>query len=146
MKLPRQVLVLPLAYGAAVPVATMVTIAMAVLMIGIRTPGSFGEAMQQVPRLFLAGMVITSITALPGWGLTVMVAELFAERRRRFFLPAGALTALFAHALLAYGSGGRDLSLMTTMVDIVAASVPGGIAGGWVHWHVAGRTSGAWRA
>lgn len=142
----RRALSLALAYGAAVAAATALTV---LLVCGwILATGGLGSKsgfLADLFRMFWQGWIITALTALPGWLLSVMLAETFAERRRGFFLATGAMTALFAHALLIYSLGsGAGLSELASIVPVVVFSVAGGIIGGLVHWRIAGRQSGAW--
>jgi hypothetical protein len=138
---------LVVAYGAAVAASSLLTIVLSALAVIASSPKDGLDILRMVPLVLLQGALITCLTALPGWLLAVALSETFNEHRRGFYLVAGGMTALFAHALLAYSTGsGRDLALLGTFGPVVPASIPSGVLGGWLHWRIAGKQAGGWRA
>jgi hypothetical protein len=77
--------------------------------------------------------------------VVVLLAETFGLRSILFHAAAGALVALFCGYTLGFIEPmprfDWDIPLSTNL-ELMAAA---GIAGGFVYWLVAGRTSGTWR-
>jgi hypothetical protein len=126
--------------------AVLVSVTIAVLIMGLPTVlpdqgnwGSFYSFWRDFPGLFLGGLTITALYALPGWLISVVIAEVRREQRRYWFAAAGVLTALLA--LLLAGMGRIPLS----MPAMFFGSLIGGLFGGLVYWAVAGNRSGQWR-
>ena len=133
-----------MALGYALAVLVSVTIACTVMGLPTVFPdngnwGSFYAFWRDFPSLFLGGLSITAMYALPGWLITVVIAELRGERRKYWFGAAGVLTALLA------------LFLSSTWIILLSApamffgSLIGGFCGGMAYWAAAGRSSGGWR-
>ncbi len=92
-----------------------------------------------IPGALLIGAYVAAIYALPGWLVSVIIAEIRKEKRSFAFAAAGVLTALLALYL-------ADMGLeLTSMSTLFFAFLTGGFFGGLVYWAVAGRHSGAWR-
>jgi hypothetical protein len=135
-------LFMPLGYALAVLVS--VTIACVVMGLPTVLPdkgnwGSFYSFWRDFPSLFLGGLTITAMYALPGWLICVITAEFRNEKRRYWFAAAGVLTALLA--LFLAGMGHLPLS----MPPMFFGSLIGGFFGGLAYWAVTGRRSGHWR-
>jgi energy-converting hydrogenase Eha subunit A len=131
-----------LSYALAVLVS--VTIACVVMGLPTMLPdrgnwGSFYSFWRDFPGLFLGGLTITALYALPGWLVSVVAAEFRKERRRYWFAAAGVFTALLA--LFLAGTGRLPLS----MPAMFFGSLIGGLFGGLVYWAVTGKRSGQWR-
>jgi hypothetical protein len=131
-----------LGYALAVLVATTI----AVLIMGLPTVlpdngnwGSFFSFWRDFPSLFLGGLTITAMYALPGWLISAIAAEFRKEQRRYWFAAAGVLTALSAFFLAGMGRG------LMSMPAMFFGSLIGGFFGGLAYWAVAGRRSGHWR-
>jgi hypothetical protein len=138
-----QLLLMALGYALAVLVS--VTIACVVMALPTVFPdngnwGSFYSFWRDFPSLFLGGLTITAMYALPGWLICVIAAEYRKEERRYWFAAAGVLTALLALFLAGMGRG------MLSMPAMFFGSVIGGFFGGLAYWAVAGRRSGDWRS
>jgi hypothetical protein len=94
---------------------------------------------RQVPGTLLLATYAVAIYALPGWLISVVIAEIWKERRWQSFALAGVFTALVA---LYYANMERELSSLSILFFGILAS---GFFGGLVYWAVAGRRSGDWR-
>lgn len=132
-----------LGYALAVLVST--TIAMLVMGTPTVLPdngnwGSFYAYWRDFPRFFFGGLTVTALYALPGWLISVIVAEFRKERRRFWFAAAGALTALLALFLAGMGRG------MLMMPAMFFGSLIGGFFGGLAYWSATGQRSGGWRS
>jgi hypothetical protein len=133
-----------MALGYALAVLVSVTIACVVMGLPTVFPdngnwGSFYSFWRDFPSLFLGGLTITAMYALPGWLICVIAAEYRKEERRYWFAAAGVLTALLALFLAGMGRG------MLSMPAMLFGSLIGGFFGGLVYWAVAGNRSGQWR-
>lgn len=125
-----------LAYCAAVFVSAMVAVIIAL------TPmvAAGAESIDDVfPAWFAFGLVLTALYALPGFAMTVLVAETKARRGRIWFVVAGVLTALAATLIASRGHGLFPDHALNIGILL------GGAAGGLAYWGVSGRSSGAWR-
>jgi hypothetical protein len=127
--------------------AVLVSVTIAVLIMGLPTVlpdqgnwGSFYSFWRDFPGLFLGGLTITALYALPGWLISVVIAEARRDQRRYWFAAAGVLTALLA---LIFAGMGRGLLSMPAMLF---GSLTGGFFGGLVYWAVIGKRSGQWRS
>jgi cytochrome bd-type quinol oxidase subunit 2 len=131
--------------GYALAVLVSVTIACVVMGLPTILPdngnwGSFYSFWRDFPNLFLGGLTITAMYALPGWLTSVVTAELRKEQRRYWFAAAGVLTALLALFLAGMGGG------LMSMPALFFGSLIGGFFGGLAYWGVAGKRSGQWRS
>jgi energy-converting hydrogenase Eha subunit A len=131
--------------GYALAVLVSVTIACAVMGLPTVLPdngnwGSFYSFWRDFPNLFLGGLTITGIYALPGWLISVVAAEFRKEQRRYWFAAAGVLTALLALFLAGMGRG------ILSMLPMFFGSLIGGLFGGLVYRAVIGKRSGQWRS
>ncbi|MGB8817231.1 MAG: hypothetical protein WCC66_04830 [Rhizobiaceae bacterium] len=131
-----------LGYALAVLVATTVV----VVVMGLPTvlpdqgaQGSFYRYLKDFPMMFLFGLMITSLYALPGWLVTVIFAEWRSKRGRLFFAVTGFFTALLALILAGMGRGIFAEPLLH------GASLVGGLCGGLAYWALAGKKSGGWK-
>jgi hypothetical protein len=131
--------------GFALAVLVSVTIACVVMGLPTVLPdmgnwGSFYSFWRDFPNLFLGGLTITGIYALPGWLISVVAAEFRKEQRRYWFAAAGVLTALLALFLAGMGRG------ILSMLPMFFGSLIGGFFGRLVYWAVIGKRSGQWRS
>ncbi len=94
---------------------------------------------RQLPGKLLFATYAVLIYALPGWLISVAVAEIRREKRSWWFAVAGVFASLVA---LFYAKMGEELSSMSVLFF---AFLAGGFFGGLVYWAVAGRRSGGWR-
>ena len=131
-----------LGYAAAVAVATTVTL----MAMGAPTVfpdqgnwGSFYSYWRDLPRLYVFGLSITAIYALPGWLISAIYAEFRNERRKYWYAAAGVVTALLALTLAGMAKELRTEPMM------FFGSLAGGFAGGLIYWSLAGRRSGGWK-
>jgi hypothetical protein len=136
------ILFMLLGYGLAVLTAT---VAVCIVM-GMPTVfpddgrwGSFFKFAQDLPMIFTIGLMMTAVYGLPGWIVSVVIAEFRRERRRYWFAAAGVGTAFASHLIAGSGHG---MHLGDTMLY---ASLIGGFCGGIAYRAVAGRFSGQWR-
>jgi energy-converting hydrogenase Eha subunit A len=130
--------------GYALAVLVSVTIAVFVMGLPKVLPdngnwGSFYSFWRDFPNLFLGGLTITALYALPGWLISVVAAEFRKEQGKYWFAAAGVLTALLALFLAGMGRG------LMSMPAMFFGSLTGGFFGGLVYWAVIGRRSGHWR-
>ena len=142
MTRPLHLLFMILGYVLAV----LVSVTIACIVMGLPTVlpdkgnwGSFYAFWRDFPGLFVGGLYITSLYALPGWLISGVTAEYFNERRKYWFAAAGVLTALLALLLAGRGTG------MISMPAMSVGSLIGGFFGGLAYWAAAGRSSGGWR-
>ncbi len=103
--------------------------------------GSAYKAWRDLPGMLLFGAYFTAIYALPGWLISVVVAELRNMRGKYLFGVAGILTAMLAHLVDNWMAGGMFSTPM-----IFGGSLVGGFCGGLVYWAIAGKRSGAWKS
>ena len=101
--------------------------------------GSFYRYAQDLPMMFVFGLMMTALYGLPGWLVSVITAEIRDERRRFWFAAAGFLTALLALFLASRGTR------MFAEPLFGAAILAGGLAGGLAYWAVIGKRSGNWK-
>ena len=92
-----------------------------------------------IPGALLIGAYVNAVYALPGWLISVIIAEIRKERRSFVFAAAGVPTALLALCLADMGI--EIISMSTLFLSVLL----GGFFGGLVYWAVAGRRSGDWR-
>jgi hypothetical protein len=131
-----------LGYALAVLVSVTIAIAITGFTTALSDNGAMGSPysfLREFPNLFLLGLSITALYALPGSLISVVTAEYRKERRKFCFAAAGLATALLA--LLLAGMG-RDL---LSDPALYIASLTGGFFGGLVYWAVIGKRSGQWR-
>jgi hypothetical protein len=134
-----------MALGYALAVLVSVTIACVVMGLPTVLPdngnwGSFYSFWRDFPGLFLGGLTITALYALPGWLISVATAEFRIEQRKYWFAAAGVLTALLALLLSGMGLGAVSMPAM------FFGSLIGGFFGGLAYWAAAGKMSGQWRS
>jgi hypothetical protein len=126
--------------------AVLVSVTIAVVIMGLPTTlpdngnwGSFYSFWRDFPGLFLGGLTITALYALPGWLISVVIAEIQTQQRKYWFSAAGVLTALLALLLSGMGLGAVSMPAM------FIGSLIGGFFGGLAYWAIAGRSSGRWQ-
>jgi energy-converting hydrogenase Eha subunit A len=130
--------------GYVLAVLVSVTIACVVMGLPTMLPdkgnwGSFYSFWRDFPNLFLGGLTITALYALPGWLISVVIAEIQTQQRKYWFSAAGALTALVALLLSGMGIGAVSVPPM------FIGSLIGGFFGGLAYWAIAGRSFGRWQ-
>ena len=131
-----------LGYALAVLVATTVVC----ILMGVPSVlpdqgamGSFYRYLQDFPSMFAVGGMMTAIYGLPGWLITVIIAETRGQKGRIWFAIAGILTA--ALAILIAGRFQRVFDESWLNIAILI----GGFAGGLAYRALAGKTSGNWK-
>ena len=131
-----------LGYALAVLVATTVV----VLIQGAPTVfpdqgawGSFYRYLNDFPAMFVFGLMMTAIYGLPGWLISVLIAEWQGKRDKYWFAFAGVLTALLAILIASRFQRLFDDWLMNGGILV------GGFCGGLAYWSVAGKTSANWK-
>ena len=82
---------------------------------------------------------MTAFYGLPGWLISVTMAEWRGQQGKYWFSIAGALSA--ALAILIAGSFQRVVDGSWLNIAILI----GGVAGGLAYWALAGETSGNWK-
>jgi hypothetical protein len=147
----KRVLFMLLGYVLAVlsaSILTVICVVVATEVLNLGKPPKPIGILEDVGMLAMVGVTLTAVYALPGWALCAGLAEWFDERRRWFFVSAGGLNAVLAHALLLYSSDGTtgERYYVSQFGLVILLSVLGGLCGGWVYWRLAGRNAGAWRA
>jgi energy-converting hydrogenase Eha subunit A len=103
--------------------------------------GSFYRYLNDLPAIFSVGLMMTAAFGLPGWLISVVLAEVRDERRKFWFALAGVLTALLAH-LFAGGTYNSSFDGIFMIASILA----GGLFGGLAYWALTGRRSGSWKS
>ncbi len=131
--------------GYALAVLVSVTIACVVMGLPTVLPdngnwGSFYAFWRDFPSLFLGGLTITAMYALPGWLITVVIAGFRRERRKYWFAAAGVLTALLALSLSSMWI------ILLSAPAMIFGSLIGGFFGGLAYWVAAGKKPGQWRS
>jgi energy-converting hydrogenase Eha subunit A len=131
--------------GYAIAVLTATTVVCIVMGLPTVFPdqgrwGSFYRYLSDLPAMFAVGLMMTAMYGLPGWLISVVTAEIRAERRRFWFGVAGVLTALLAQMF----SSWRNFTIFPD-IFMTAAILTGGLCGGLVYWAVIGRRSGSWK-
>ena len=101
--------------------------------------GSFYNYLQEFPVMFMAGSMMTAMYGLPGWLVSVAIAEMRVRQGKLWFAVAGLVTSVFAILI-----AGRFQHLFSEAWLNVAIFV-GGFAGGLAYWALAGKTSGNWK-
>jgi hypothetical protein len=149
VKIAKGLLWMALGYGAAVLVATFVTIGLIVVASAAPDNGRFGsfyKVLSNVAPAVPVGLIITSVTAFPGWLSSVALAARRSILTRRYFVISGGLTAVLAHLLYSGLSGGYTNFVFTgDLGGILLWSVIGGLCGGFAYWRVAVVRFGRWR-
>lgn len=132
-----------LGYALAVLVATTVVC----IAFGLPTMfpdggryGSFYAYLKDFPMMFMVGGMMTAIYGLPGWLISVTMAERRGRQGKLWFALAGVLTA--ALAILIAGRFQRVFD--ETWLNI--AILIGGCAGGLAYWALSGKNSGNWKS
>jgi hypothetical protein len=149
MKVAKNLAWMVFGYLVAVLVATLVTVALILVFSAFPDGGRFGSfytVAKDVASFIYVGLLITVSYAFPGWLISVIIAAYRSISDKRYFIIAGALTALLAHLILAGLSGGGPMFNMTGEPSSVVCSVIGGLCGGWAYWRVAMVRFGRWRS
>jgi hypothetical protein len=107
--------------------------------------GSFYRYLDDLPAMFVIGLMMTALYALPGWLISVVTAEVRNEKRKYWFAFTGFVTAVLAHMI----SGGTNFAMFAniamTISLLTVAILIGGFFGGLVYWALAGKRSGGWK-
>lgn len=93
--------------------------------------GSYAFAIKNFFSFLFAGCMLTGITALPGFILTLIAAHFLKTDHLVYFSVSGVLTAILAVFVLGYGLG--DRSMMNDLLSNRAALCIGGASGGFVY-------------
>jgi hypothetical protein len=141
VKIVKGLFWMALGYVLAVLVATFVTVGLIVVVSAFPDNGRFGsfyKVLTGVAPAVPVGLIITSITAFPGWLLSVALAAWRSISAKYYFVITGGLTAVLAHLIYSGLSGGYTNFVFTgDMGAIFVWSVLGGLCGGWAYWRVA---------
>jgi hypothetical protein len=138
------ILMMILGYALAVLVASSITVFIIFAPTIFPDDGAWGsayKAWRDLPAMLAFGAYFTAIYALPGWLISVIVAELHNKRTKYWFGIAGILTAILAHLVDNGIAGG-----MFSTPIILFGSLVGGFTGGLVYWAIAGKRSGVWKS
>ena len=123
-------------YVAAVIAAVAVTLFLILLPTALPDNGAWGSFYaytRDLPVVVYGGLVITFVAAFPGFLVTLGLAALAKWQTWLPFTIAGGADALLSHSLV-------DIQMGSFMPpSYIAASVPGGLAGGFIYWAFAGR-------
>ncbi len=125
-----------LGYLVAVFVAVFVSLAVRLLPTVLPDNGAWGSfygSVRNLSSVFQFGLAITFPTALPGFLVTLMLAARAGWQHWYFFAIAGSLNVLPSFAVLSL-----YLRAPTMPLDFVLACLPGGFAGGFIYWGLAG--------
>lgn len=93
--------------------------------------GSYAFAIKSFFSFLIAGCMLTGITALPGFVLTLIAAQFLKTDHLVYFSLCGVLTAILAAFVLGYGLG--DRSMMNDILSDRVALCIGGASGGFVY-------------
>lgn len=124
-------------YAAAVIVAVVISVGLFALLANLFDPGGNEPFLNSPDDLVLPieyGLIVTAVFAFPGFVIALVLSIVRQWKRWWFFAVAGAANAIFSLAIFgAYGNG----SIMP--IGLILPCLPGGLAGGYVYWLVAGR-------
>jgi hypothetical protein len=132
-----------LGYALAVSLASAITVFIKFAPTVLPDNGAWGsayKALETLPVFLLFGALYTTGFALPGWLISIVIAERRMEQRKYWFGLAGIATATLAH-LIALLWVGKIFAEPLTIIG----SIIGGFAGGLVYWAIAGKKSGVWK-
>ncbi|RUU13154.1 hypothetical protein EOD23_05360 [Mesorhizobium sp. USDA-HM6] len=126
-----------LGYVGAVLIAVTVSVSAMLAPSALPDDGAWGSLnanLRSLDLLYVAGLEITFITALPGFLLTLFFARAGGWTGWLTFACAGALNVVLALAVL-------NAALGTGMpLRILLPCLPGGFAGGFAYWTVVRRS------
>ncbi len=137
------VFLMVLSYALAVQVAATITVLVIFIPTVFPDNGAWGSAyktLQDIVQMLLFGAFYTAMFALPGWLISVIIAEYRNEKRKYWFGIAGFFTAILAQ-LIAYTFIGGIFAAPMTLIG----SLIGGLLGGLTYWAIAGKRSGSWK-
>lgn len=127
------------AYVAAVFVATLVALLFMVL------PDLFGQSLHRITEffsdMFVAGLMVTFLTALPGFLIAIFFAIACRWKMWAAYAAAGTANGVFALALFGSYLVGR----IWPDPRMLIACLAGGFVGGLAFWAAGGRKAGIWR-
>lgn len=137
-----------LGYPAAVLVSVSVTVFVMLAPSALPDKGALGSfyaISRELNNIFLIGLVITFVTALPGFLLTLLVARKAGWVGWLPYSLAGALDAVVAWLIFGIAIQMPDpaplrASLLGAPLQIVLPSLLGGFAGGVAYWAVVRRS------
>ena len=126
-----------LGYGAAVAVSVPLASILMEFLGMVDTDLSVRGLLRENPPAFIFfGLVITALTALPGFVATLGCGRYLDWRSAAPYVLAGGVDAMLAMAIM----HGTMPSGTILPWSIIVASIPAGLAGGLAFWFVAGRT------
>jgi hypothetical protein len=131
-------------YIFAVLAAVIITMAAYLAPSALPDAGAWGSIhanLRDWQTMFLVGLMLTFPAALPGFLIAVFFSIFQRWRSRLPFIIAGSANALFSWLLLA----AYALSFSIIQPDLLAASLIGGLAGGFAYWATTGRVTAGWR-
>lgn len=138
----KHLLFMILGYALAVSIASAITVFIKFAPTVLPDNGAWGsayKALETLPVFLMFGALYTAMFALPGWLISVVIAERQSERRKYWFGLAGFVTAILAHVIALLWVGKIFAEPLT-----IIGSIIGGFAGGLVYWAIAGKNSGQW--
>ncbi len=132
-----------LGYALAVCGASTITVFVMFVPTVLPDNGAWGsayKALETLPMFLMFGAFYTSMLALPGWLISVSIAERQNEQRKYWFGIAGVATTVLAHGIALYFVGKIFAEPLT-----IFGSLIGGFFGGLIYWVIAGKKSGNWK-
>lgn len=124
-------------YLIAVSVAVVVTVGLILAAAALPDGGAYGSffaLMRDLPAMLAIGFAWTISCALPGFVVAIVLGESRLWDRWRDYAVAGVANAGASLAIFAVAFGSPF-----DMPSMVAASFPGGFAGGAAYWFSVGR-------
>jgi hypothetical protein len=123
-------------YAAAVFVAAVTTLSLIMLPTVLPDKGAWGSFYgytRDLPMVMLVACAVTFLVALPVFLVMLVIAATSPLREWRHFAVAGCFDAAASHVIFGFYAG----AFMP--FGYVIASLPGGFAGGFTYWALAGR-------
>jgi preprotein translocase subunit SecG len=126
-------------YAAAVIVSVLVSVALFLALAAL--PGTGGQDLflgspGDFAFLVEYGLVVTAVFAFPGFVIALVLSIVQRWERWSSFAIAGCANVVFALAI--FGGWGNG-SITNIPIGLILPCIPGGFAGGYIYWLVAGR-------
>jgi hypothetical protein len=123
-----------------------VFVATTVALLCMALPDLFGRSspqriMQFFGDTFVAGLMVTFLSALPGFLIAICFAIVYRWKVWAAYAAAGTANGAFALALF----GTYLVGKMWPDPHVLLASLAGGFVGGFSFWAAGGRYAGFWR-
>lgn len=136
-------LLMALGYALAVMLASAITVFVMFVPTVLPDNGAWGsiyKELKSMPMFLMFGTFYTFMLALPGWLISVIIAERQNEQRKYWFGIAGIATTVVAHGFALLFVGKIFAESLT-----IFGSLIGGFFGGLIYWVIAGKKSGNWK-